>query len=180
MKWRICNINKISKSEQQSVLSLLSESKKLRLDRVKSEAAKTRSLCAAVNLSALLKDGYRLENAVISSRADGAPFVEDCELFVSLSHSGDYVAAAVSDKPVGIDIQKIRDFDKRLIERICTERELEYVGECDTKTRFFEVWTAKEAYFKMCGGSFKDADIFDMTRKCFVEDGYFVQIVFKS
>lgn len=177
MKWRIRNVNEISKNDRESALLSLSHAKRARLDKLKSESRRDVSLSAAVNLLSLLRDEYGVESAVLSAKENGAPFIEGCDLFVSISHSGDYVAAAVSENPIGIDVEKIRDFDKKLVDRICTPRERDYVLAKDTALRFFEVWTGKEAHFKAYGGSFKDFDVFDTVRECFVKDGYFVTIV---
>ncbi len=56
---------------------------------------------------------------------------------------------------VGIDIERIRDVDERLIRYVCSEKELEYVfagnNQNETTKRFFRIWTVKEAYFKCLG-----------------------------
>ena len=91
-------------------------------------------------------------------------------------------AAVISEKPVGIDIEKTRQIDLRILDRVCTEREADYVKcDKDSEIRFFEVWTAKEAYFKKQGTgitNFKSVEIFDLKREFITADGYFLQIVY--
>lgn len=84
----------------------------------------------------------------------GKPYLtEHPELHFSISHSGNLVTAAVSDGEVGIDCEKIRKINLKVAEKHFTEAELNYINREPDKTqkRFFEVWTAKEAYLKKIG-----------------------------
>lgn len=68
-----------------------------------------------------------------------------CEEFCfSLSHTGDIVAVALSDTPVGIDIEYRNNdkFDRISVDRICIDSEL--IDGVDIPS----LWTAKEALFK--------------------------------
>jgi 4'-phosphopantetheinyl transferase len=72
----------------------------------------------------------------------------------NLSHSGDYVLLAVSDRQVGCDVEKIRDVKDHLTDYCCSPEEKKW---CDSHspeqqlTAFFRLWTAKESYIKMTG-----------------------------
>ena len=71
----------------------------------------------------------------------------------SLSHSGFFVACAVSSREIGADIEALRPIRPALAKRVCTPEELRYIsagGEFDS-ARFLAVWTAKEAYCKYTG-----------------------------
>ncbi len=79
------------------------------------------------------------------------PLADNC--YVSISHCEHMVAVCTSDKPVGIDIEKIntqRDLDK-IANRFYHGKELEYFKENHTADAFFEIWTKKEAYSKIGG-----------------------------
>ena len=76
--------------------------------------------------------------------------------FISFSHSGKFVAAACSHRPIGIDIQIFKSVKDRTIRRICTDREAEYIKK-NGKISFFDIWTVKEAFVKCLGVSFIDA-----------------------
>ena len=79
------------------------------------------------------------------------PMADNC--FVSISHSGDMVAVCTSDKPVGIDIEKIderKDINK-LSNRVFRGKEMELFKSSPTPELFFEIWTKKEAYSKIDG-----------------------------
>ena len=73
----------------------------------------------------------------------------------SLSHSGNFVAVAVSEKPVGVDIEKIDEahFTDALAEKITTVREREeYRSAAAPVAMLNALWTKKEAVFKLLGG----------------------------
>ena len=83
---------------------------------------------------------------------DGKPFiVSDPLLSVSISHSGKYVAAAIGDLPVGIDIECIRKTSRQLGEYIATSEEIKIAGSLlDERVQGAELllWCAKEAALK--------------------------------
>lgn len=75
---------------------------------------------------------------------NGKPHFEaPCGIHFSLSHSGDYVAAAVSDSPCGVDIEKKKPRPERFMKKIMENESLEL--------EFYELWCLKEAYFKLVG-----------------------------
>ncbi len=77
----------------------------------------------------------------------GKPYLESGELFFNLSHSGEYVACAISDKEIGIDIQKVC-MKKHAMKKICTLEELAWIKTAEDFTR---VWAIKESYAKAKG-----------------------------
>lgn len=90
----------------------------------------------------------------------GKPFAKNLPVHFSVSHSGDIAVCAVSDKEIGVDIEKIRDVNPRSAERFASVKEKEYIR--DNPNGFFEIWTLKEAYFK-CIGTGLGADIKNVT-----------------
>lgn len=83
-------------------------------------------------------------------------------VFVSLAHSGDHLACAVSDLPVGVDIEEMqpRKHLGTLIEATTTEAERtalpQLLADDDDDARmlaFFQLWTLKEAWIKCHGGN---------------------------
>lgn len=68
--------------------------------------------------------------------------------YLSLSHTDGYVAAAVSDLPVGVDIERTnRKLAKGLYDRIACGKEKALYAAPDN-TQLLQLWTAKEAVFK--------------------------------
>lgn len=95
------------------------------------------------------------------------PLADNC--FVSISHSGNMVAVCTSDKPIGIDIEKIdktRDLSK-IANRFYKGTELEIFKENPTPDTFFDIWTKKEAYSKIGGEGvgevFKGFDVYSLS-----------------
>ena len=113
-----------------------------------------------------------LDQQVIAYGPHGKPYLRGyLDAHFNISHSGPYVACAVSDKPVGVDVEQIRPVEFCVIQRVCTEEEQKSIfgympksGEFTTVTdrraltRFFEIWTAKEAEVKRTGAGLATCD----------------------
>ena len=84
---------------------------------------------------------------------------------LSVSHSCDVVAVAVSDLPVGIDVEKIDvlRFNESLQKRIFTAEEQKTVATMQQEERRLyanRLWTVKEAIFKLDGqGTFVSSNV---------------------
>ncbi|MFA5449722.1 MAG: 4'-phosphopantetheinyl transferase superfamily protein [Clostridia bacterium] len=75
-------------------------------------------------------------------RERGKPIVTNLPIHISLTHSRQTVAVAVSFNPVGIDIEYKKSLDYKAI----ANRFFEIVPQ--SEDGFFALWTAKEAYAK--------------------------------
>ena len=91
----------------------------------------------------------------------GKPYLSDYRhVHFNISHSGEYVACAVSDKPVGVDIQKIGEYNCDVAKRVCNEKELKQIeNSSDKASEFTKLWTQKEAVLKMYGTGIASGDI---------------------
>ena len=73
----------------------------------------------------------------------------------NLSHSGKYAVLAMSDKPVGVDVERGRKNRLSVAERCFHEREYADImsakGDREKEQKFLEYWTMKEAYVKWTG-----------------------------
>ena len=79
----------------------------------------------------------------------GKPYFEGRDdLFFSISHCKSAVAVAIDDKEVGIDIEEISRYKESLVEYTMNEEEKRFA---DKKDKFIEIWTQKEAVFKLLG-----------------------------
>ena len=88
----------------------------------------------------------------------GKPYVDKEGIYFNISHSKGRVACAVSDMPVGIDIEKVtekNDTDiKNFAKRYFVENEIKQLEEAGYSTlAFYKIWTKKEAYTKMLGSA---------------------------
>ena len=184
MNWSYCKISDFSSEEYDKAYENLSLSRKKRIDRLTAPYSRKRSLAGELLVLKTLKKEYNIDG-VIECDEKGRPYLKENKIFISIAHSGEYVACAVDESPIGIDIEKIRDIDFKISNRICTEDEKEYLFENEREKlyRFYEIWTAKEAFFKMQGTgikNFKSVNILELNRKVFNLGEYLVQIVKKD
>ncbi|NLD48108.1 MAG: 4'-phosphopantetheinyl transferase superfamily protein [Clostridiaceae bacterium] len=99
--------------------------------------------------------GIKNEDMEFKTNEYGKPYLEGADNFhYNLSHSGEYVVCAVSDKPVGIDIERIKDMKFDIAERFFSKEETQSLLSIDEEyrlERFFDFWTLKESYIKADG-----------------------------
>lgn len=83
----------------------------------------------------------------------GKPYLRDYpNAHFNISRSGQYVACAVADRHVGIDVQVVGTYRPDVAARVCSEEELAGIGASDNPAfEFTKLWTQKEAYLKMLG-----------------------------
>lgn len=75
-------------------------------------------------------------------------------LCFNVAHSGDWVLLAFAGTPVGIDVEYLQpSFEyELLLEDIFHEREISSIYKSESRiNRFYQLWTAKEAWFKRSG-----------------------------
>lgn len=96
--------------------------------------------------------------AVVRQESGVKPYLEgESGIYFNISHTSGLVACAINTQEIGIDVEYIRPYDRRLMHRICTEEEIAYidggnrVGEQIKSERFFRLWTLKESYLKAIG-----------------------------
>lgn len=77
--------------------------------------------------------------------------ISDSKYF-NISHSHGYVCFIMSDSPIGIDIEKIRDVKEDMINYISSAEERKYIHDNES---FYEIWTNKEALVKAIGTGIK-------------------------
>ena len=184
MNWSFCKISDFSSQEYDKAYENLSLSRKKRIDRLTAPDSRKSSLAGELLVLQTLKKEYNIDG-VIECDEKGKPYLKGNKIFISIAHSGEYVACAVDESPIGIDIEKIRDINFKISNRVCTEEEKEYLFEHEMEKlyRFYEIWTAKEAFFKMQGTgikNFKSVNILELNRKVFALGEYIVQIVKKD
>ena len=154
-----------------------------KLARLKHEGAKRLSLAAELALIKAVRNVYPSAPLPIRCKRGkhGKPYLSDYpELYINLSHSGNYAVCAGSDYEVGIDIQQMRRANFRIAERFFTKQECEYIS--GSESRFFELWSKKESYVKATGSGItvplnsfsvlENGDGFEFTELTPPENGY--------
>ncbi len=150
-----CDISKISDEEFFNMYLSADENRKAKADKLKDNCAKKLSVVAGELTRKVIAEKFNIDAKDIRFRTgeNGKPYIENVDVCFSISHSSDIAVCAISDKPVGIDIERIRGINTDIAKKHFTTDEQEYVFEkkCFSKQRFFEIWTRKEAYAKMIG-----------------------------
>ena len=84
----------------------------------------------------------------------GKPYLKSNNLFFNISHSSEWIAVVCDLAEVGIDIERIRPAEPRMICRLFSDEEIGYInsGLCSERhRRFTKLWTIKESYVKYIG-----------------------------
>lgn len=131
-------------SDEQLTLweSWSSTEKQRRMERMTPQK-RLQSLCGDALARQMLSKvlGIAPQEIVFTYTENGKPLVDG--LYFNVSHSGNLVGCAVSQRPVGLDLEQIRPAPPRL--RCAMEAE----GESDEA--FFRLWTKREALLKCRG-----------------------------
>lgn len=98
----------------------------------------------------------------LNRTARGKPFfIDRPDLHFSVSHSGDWFVCAISDEPVGVDLQepsfRVGDTEEqtasrfmRIAKRFFHPAEVKFIQD-NPLQRFLILWTARESYVKFTG-----------------------------
>lgn len=113
----------------------------------------------------ILKEALGLDKLNLAYNEWGKPYLIGMnETHFNITHSEEWVAVAISENPVGIDIQYINDIDLTIAKRFFSKDESEYIfslPESERRDAFFKLWTLKEAFIKSEGkGMFIALDSF--------------------
>lgn len=113
-------------------------------------------LCVLAYL--MLKQGLREEyditdNPIFEYNEHGKPsIVGHPEIYFNLSHCKEAVVCAISDKPIGVDVESIREANDSLVRYTMNEEEIrEIESSGNTASAFIRFWTMKEATSKLVG-----------------------------
>jgi 4'-phosphopantetheinyl transferase len=139
-------------AEVPSSFAWLSDSERARLETLRHAGRREHYLAGHWLARALLARAFGDAAWSLLERRSLPPLVCDHEdsLFVSLSHSGDWVAAAVADAPVGIDIeQRGRVLDASVEALLLEPGEAREGVDADL---LLQRWVAKEAWLKRAAG----------------------------
>lgn len=102
---------------------------------------------------ALLRKLYGSPLPEIRRTKLGKPYFADSPLHFSVSHTKNYVFAAISENPIGIDAEETdRNIDLRLAEKILSPKEFTQFQKAeDKRLALLKFWVLKEAAGKCAG-----------------------------
>ena len=124
------------------LLENVNESQKEKAFKFKNEIDQIRSLTSSYLMNRLSKEPLLFNDM-------GTPFYENGPHF-NVSHSGQYIVMAVSNKDIGVDIEENNDKDMSSLIRIFNEAEAKMIKE---HADFYYLWCAKESLIKCIGSS---------------------------
>lgn len=102
-------------------------------------------------LANILKQFHKIENCPEILTDDmGKPYLSGNPVYFNVSHSGDYLALAVSKHPVGIDLQKVRPVKEGMYRKVVQPEEESLIREAGNQD-FIRLWTLKESFVKAEG-----------------------------
>ena len=150
------NINNYTSDEYSTFYNKLNNKDKNKVNLLIKDSDKNATILSRVLLDKLLKY-YNISYCDIEFKYNkyGKPYIDG--IYFSISHSYDFVCCAVSDKNIGIDIEKIRNVDINTINFFCTDKEISYIKNSSDKYKsLFTLYCLKEAYCKMIGTGIRD------------------------
>ncbi len=141
--------------EYNKVLSVVSENRVSKIKSLRQREKQLQALFGELLLRAVLCTEFGFKNNEITIKTDGTgkPYLVGNKIFFNISHTDGLVAVAVSDSEVGIDCEYVKEVNLKLIKRYFSIFEQEYVNQNESGkiSRFFEIWTKKEAFLKRDG-----------------------------
>ena len=136
--------------------STLSTYRRGKVNQMRRPQDKCLSLGAGVLLHRALSDaGLVPESLSVSFTPFGKPiFNGHPDFHFSLSHSEEIAICAISDAPIGCDVEKMAPFDLRIAQRFFASEECRLLMETPRETQpalFCRLWVLKESYLKATG-----------------------------
>ena len=134
----------LTEAEEAAMLALLPPERRERLLRLRQPEKRREPLCAYLMLRRALWEQFHWRDLPeIRTASLGKPFFPDHpEVHFNLSHTAGAVLVALSDRPVGADIEHIRPVSQRAMRRL---------ADVDTERAFFQSWVRREARAKRSG-----------------------------
>ena len=113
-------------------------------------------LCVLAYL--LLKKGLRetygiTDNPIFEYNEHGKPSIVGYpDIYFNLSHCKEAVICVVSDQPVGVDVEGIREYKESLVNYTMNDEEIAQIKTAENPAAaFIRLWTMKEATTKLIG-----------------------------
>jgi len=131
-----------------------------KIDKLKDPRAKKQSILGELLLMKGLQEFYNLDYSKLNFTINrtGKPEILENPIYYNISHSHEYCICAFSEHEIGVDIEQIRPLNQKTVSFFATSKEEQYVFQdnVNSNKRGFEIFTLKEAYFKMYGTGIVD------------------------
>lgn len=133
-----------------TIFSVLSNNSKQYISRKYLEKDRYNTMISEILVRMIYKDRLNLSEVTFDRNKFGLFCNENNNYKISISHSGNYVIAVVSEDEVGVDIQYMDHNMLKIAKRFFYIEEVTYIYKFKKGLikRFYEVWTKKESYYK--------------------------------
>ena len=150
MKYLISNINDYSNNYINKFYNNINIEKRTKIDKLVNKKDKYRSIIGEILLSKLI-DNYT--ELLFKTNKNGKPYIINKNIYYNISHSNDFIICAISNKEIGIDIEKIKTVNLNIINKFATDKEKKYILSNKDKAleRLYQIYTLKESYIKCLG-----------------------------
>ncbi len=132
----------------------ITEERRRKIEACKQEADRKRSLAAACLMGRFFKEATGREEGemILSYNSHGKPFFRDYPgVCFNVSHAGDYVFGAVSDREIGVDIEKATRQIPELSDHAFTHADRKHIENSGDPTETIKVWVIRESIAKAMG-----------------------------
>ncbi|MEG0308500.1 MAG: 4'-phosphopantetheinyl transferase superfamily protein [Clostridium sp.] len=150
-------ISDISQEELDNLSLLTHLEKRCKIEKFINKKDKVRTLIGEILIKTIIFQQLRIRNIHITFEKNqyGKPYLKGYPKFnFNISHSGDFVVCAIDDKPIGIDVEQVKNIEyKEVAESFFSVSEFDYIVKEDLNlklNKFYEIWTLKESYIKCC------------------------------
>lgn len=141
----------------ESLTKLVSDERRERIKRFVFQKDAIRSLLGEIIARYAVSRHLDCKSSEINFSVDSfnKPFLDKADsIYFNISHSGNWVVCAISNNPVGIDVEIIKETDFEIAKRFFAKDEYEKIMNqpIDNRTKYFYLmWTLKESYIKADG-----------------------------
>lgn len=143
----------ITSGQMVQAKSLVTQQRREQAERCRFESDRVQSIFSFLLLQYGIKEVYGIEEELHLDYCGGKPALMGKHMpHFNLSHCKLSAACALSDRPVGVDVQDWNQRHLAVARRACTPEELALVeGASDPVVEFAKLWTRKESYGKFTG-----------------------------
>lgn len=162
MEIRYICIADLTPKQQEEMYHIIPDCRKKELAQVKSEQKRLQSMAGEYLVRRLLSEtgGGSPESFRFCRTEQGKPYLREqvngLPCYFNISHSEEYVMAAVGGRPIGVDIEQTGRDIRKVLRRICSGEELLLLEKDIPPADQMELWTRKEALVKCLGTGITD------------------------
>ncbi|MBR1543110.1 MAG: 4'-phosphopantetheinyl transferase superfamily protein [Bacteroidaceae bacterium] len=146
--------DKIFDFDLNTALSALSEERRKQALQFKFELGQRTCAAAYLLLCEGLQKEYGItEKPVFEYGEHGKPFLAGHpDIHFNLSHCREAAICMIGERPVGIDVESVREYRENLVRFTMNEAEVAQIEQAERPdVEFIKLWTRKEAVLKLSG-----------------------------